>query len=915
MTNFIQDVILDLKNQNASFSDLIFILPSRRAGVFLRNELSLVLNQTILAPKILSIENFVEDLSNLKSVSNTELLFQFYNTYLELTPENQREPFDTFTKWSQIILQDFNEIDRYLIPQKKIFDYLKAIKDLEHWSLQANQTELVTNYLSFWNKLNDYYTHFTKKLIDNRQGYQGLLYREAYNNIESYIEESNSKHIFLGFNALNEAEEHIIQKLIKNHLASIYWDTDQTFIENKIHDAGLFIRQHKTNWSVFEKQPFNWLNNYYKTDKNINIYGVPKNIGQAKAVGKILDNLSSTDPNLKNTAVVLGDENLLIPILNSVPKSVDVLNVTMGFPLKTIPLASLFEHLFNLQKKHNNKLYYKEVISLLSHQYIQPLFNNGSAITLIDTINKNNIVYLNETSLLEITKEETSLIKLLFGNWKNNPNIGLENCFELITTIKEQLSEDKKTNQLGLEYLFRFNTLFNEVKRLNDTYNHIKDIKGLYSIYKELLSSETLDFQGEPLQGLQIMGMLESRVLDFETVIITNVNEGILPSGKTNNSFIPFDVKLENKLPTYKEKDAVYTYHFYHLLQRAKNVYILYNTEIDTLLGGEKSRFINQLELEGIHKINHQILTPKIPNYKKELAVITKTESIISQLKTIAQKGFSPSSLTSYVRNPIDFYYQKLLGISDLEEVEETIAANTLGTVVHNTLEALYIPLKQQFLTVEIIKSLKPKIDELITKYFKEEYKDGDMTKGKNLIVFEIAKRYVLNFLNLEIKSLEAGNTIKIIDLEAQSNQVFTTVKGLNFSVKLRGTVDRIDEFNGVTRIIDYKTGKVDQSKVSVIEWDDVLTDYTKYSKSFQVLMYAYMLKKMNLVELPLEAGIISFKNLSAGFIPFTKKEQVRGGNKTTLITAEILEEFEIQLHKLILEIFNPEIDFIEKEL
>lgn len=175
MTNFIQDVLIDLKNKHANFSELIFILPSRRAGVFLRRELSLILDQTLFAPKIVSIESFVEELSELKSVSNTELLFQFYNTYIQLTPKPEREDFDTFSKWAQIILQDFNEIDRYLIPQSKIFDYLKAIQDLEHWSLEPNQTEVVTNYLKFWNKLPIYYKNFTQNLIDNKQGYQAYF--------------------------------------------------------------------------------------------------------------------------------------------------------------------------------------------------------------------------------------------------------------------------------------------------------------------------------------------------------------------------------------------------------------------------------------------------------------------------------------------------------------------------------------------------------------------------------------------------------------------------------------------------------------------------------------------------------------------------------------------------------------------
>ena len=434
-------------------------------------------------------------------------------------------------------------------------------------------------------------------------------------------------------------------------------------------------------------------------------------------------------------------------------------------------------------------------------------------------------------------------------------------------------------------------------------------------IYKELLSSETLDFQGEPLQGLQIMGMLESRVLDFETVIISSVNEGILPSGKSNNSFIPFDVKWENKLPTYKEKDAVYTYHFYRLLQRAKNIYILYNTEADVLTGGEKSRFITQLQLEGVHQINHQIIAPQVPVIKPPLNEIYKTTELLNQIIEVAKQGFSPSSLTNYIRNPIDFYYQKILKIKEHDDAEETVAANTLGTVVHNTLEDFYEPFVGTFLTVENIKSLKPKIDERVSYHFKNEYKEGDITKGKNLIIFEIAKRYVSNFLDLEIEDLKAGNQIKIIAIEAK-NDVLFDIPELKFPVNLTGKVDRVDEYNGVTRIIDYKTGHVKQSSVEIVNWEDITTDYDKFSKSFQVLTYALMMHQSNQIKLPIEAGIISFKNLNNGFLKFAKKDKAGPyAKKDVLITEETLNEFGNELKQLILEICNINIPFTEKEL
>lgn len=919
MKSFIFDVLQNLKDKGEDLSKLNFILPSKRAGVFLRQELSVIVNETIFSPNIISIEEFVEELAQLKSITNTELLFEFYNSYIALTPKVEQEPFENFSKWAQILLQDFNEIDRYLIPQEKIFGYLSAIKELEnwHWSKDKNQTDLVKNYLKFWDKLKLYYKHYSDTLISKKTGYQGLIYREAVENIQNYCSTIKTKHIFLGFNALNTAEETIIQELIKNDLAEIFWDIDQQFIENQIHDAGLFTRAHKMNWKYFENNPFNWVTNYYSETKNIEILGVPKNIGQAKTIGSILKRLETKNPNLKSTAVVLGDENLLIPILNSIPSTIDKLNITMGFPLSSIPLASLFEQLFTIHKKSSETYYYKDIISLLSHQYIQPLFiieHINHASLIIEIIKKNNLVYLSLSDLKSYSKHNSETLEILFNNWLNNVNNAIENCFKIIKIIKENLNLEKKENQLSLEYLYRFNKLFNELFRLNKDFNHINDISALFSIYKELLSSETLDFQGEPLEGLQVMGMLESRVLDFETVIISNVNEGVLPSGKSNNSFIPFDVKIENCLPTYKEKDAVYTYHFYRLLQRAKNVYILYNTEADVLTGGEKSRFINQLELEGIHSIKHNIVAPKVPRINTGLKEIIKTDFVISQLKTIAFQGFSPSSLTSYIRNPLDFYYQKLLGIKNLEDVEETVAANTMGTVVHDSLEALYLPFIGKHLEIDDIKKMNSQVDTKISEFFKKAYADGDMSKGKNLIIYEIAKRYVQNFLKLEIEDLKQGNTIKIIALE-ECAEIPLNIPELDFEVKLKGTVDRVDEYNGVTRIIDYKTGKVLDSEVSLVDWEDLTTDYKKYSKSFQILAYAFMMNKQKPLNFPIETGVISFKNLNAGFLKFTKREQSRGGNKDTLITQDTLNSYFEELKKLIIEICNPTINFIEKEV
>ncbi len=919
MTSFLEDVIVDLQKRLIDVSKLTFVLPSKRAGVFLKELLSRHYKKTSFLPEILSVETFVETLSDVVYCQNTELLFEFYDVYLAITPKDQLESFDKFSKWAQILIQDFNEIDRYLISTPTLFNYLSAIKEINHWSLDKEQTPSVKNYISFWNRLPLFYTGLKQALLEKKKGYQGLVYREAVNNLEQYIATNREKKfVFIGFNALNKAEEIIIQELLQQDLALIYWDIDETFINDPIHDAGLFTRVYKSNWPYFTKHPFSWIIKKYTTAKNINVIGAPKQIGQVKYIGELLNELCKTQKSFSGTAIVLGEENLLIPLLNSIPNDIGPLNITMGLPLKSIPMALLFEALFKLHKTSQKSLYYKDVVSIVSNPFIKPLFLDND-IDYSDYISRhiqdNNVVYLSVQTLKTISKTKNQLIDLLFASWNDNPNTAIQNSLALILLIKHSISKQNSKDLLSLEYLYRFHQIFNELQALNERHVHINTINILYNLYKEIIANETLDFKGEPLKGLQIMGMLETRVLDFETVIISSTNEGILPAGKSNNSFMPFDVKLENGLPTYKEKDAVYTYHFYRLLQRAKDIYIVYNTEPDVLNGGEKSRFITQLEIENKHNINHYIVSPKVPSIPKYLNQINKTDAIINRLKIIAKEGFSPSSLTNYIRNPIDFYYEKILGIKTFEEIEETVAANTLGTIVHHTLEDLYAPIKNRFLTEYDIKTALVLIEPTVQKHFKMQFKNGDFSTGKNLIIFEIAMRYVSNFLNKELEALKNGDTIKILSLE-ETLIAKLPIPELDFPVTLKGTVDRIDEFNGVTRIIDYKSGKIQQGQLEIVDWEDILTDYDKYSKSFQVLSYAYLLNSKSQFLNPVEGGVISFKNLQGDyFLKFSKKESINSRTKNRLITPETLDHFFVQLKALILEICNPDIPFTEKPI
>ncbi len=911
MKSFLKEVLLELHDKAENISELIFLVPSKRAGLFLKKELlEIYPNQTLFAPVILSIEEFITQISGLQQVDNVQTLFEFYETYLNTNPHLEKEDFETFSNWAQTLIYDFNEIDRYCIDHKPFFAYLSGIQDLNHWYLQKEKTDLVKNYITFWESLLEYYTNFKNRLLSKKIGYQGLLYRKAAEDIQSYIKTEKRKHILVGFNALNNAEQLIFQSLLEAGIGVAFWDADQFFIDNPYHEASLFLRTYKNKWEYYKTKPFQWIKDNFSEQKNIKLIGVPKNIGQAKFIGKILTSIPKEE--MQKTALVLADETLLQPILNSLPNTVESLNITMGLPLQEVPLSSFFELLFSLHKNPSPKgLYYKSVLEILNSLPAHRLLGFTST-QLITSISRENSVFLTLEKLQEHTTEkEKEVLRLVFETWKNTTT-ALDSCSKIIRLLKQSL--DKEENALELEYVYHFHVVFNKLFALHNTYQYLNNLATLHRLYKDILMTETLDFSGEPFSGLQLMGMLESRCLDFETVIISSVNEGVLPAGKSINSFIPYDLKRAYDLPTYKEKDAIYTYHFYRLIQRAKNVYLIYNTENEGVGGGEKSRFLLQLDIDKRpnHILEKYTVSTEVPRLRNKLLQINKNEDVLSKLKELGLHGLSPSALTTYIRNPIDFYYKYILGIKETDKVEETIAANTLGTVIHNALETFYKPLENTFLTIDVIKKMSSQIDSEIRYQFKKEYSTLDITQGKNLLIFEVAKRYVQNFLKSEEKLVSSGAQLKILAIESNLKTQIQ-IPELDFPIHIKGKVDRIDELNGELRVVDYKTGKVSRSDVVIMDWDLITEDY-KYSKVIQVLAYAYMQYNENRSSASLRAGIISFKNLKEGFLQFGTKESIRGKAKHE-ITNEVFDEYLLQLKKLILEIYNIETPFIEKEV
>lgn len=897
-----------------SLDEVVIVLPNKRAKVFLLDAFRQKIGSNCFAPQIYSIEDFIQEVAGIRSIDAVELLFEFYNTYLLQTDKSNQQPFEQFSNWGKTLLQDFNEIDRYLLDSAHVFSYLKDIEAIKRWNLEPhNKTELIENYLLFWENLPLYYDSFYKHLLAKGVGYQGLIYREAVENIHHFTNSiGNKKYIFAGFNALNQAEEKIFQHLLALEKAEVFWDVEETFLNDLYHDAGLFARKIKSSWRHYKTHPYEWLTNEFKESKEIHILGTPKTIGQAKLVGTIINDLIGRQT-LHKVAIVLGEENLLIPVLHSLPDAVSSLNITMGYSGKNNPAQVLVSKLFKMHQnafKRSQKsyvYYYKDVLEVLQNPLVEP-FANASG--LIQLMIENNFTFLTHHSLMEMNAQKNSFFMLLFQKWSETQSDNLDIILEVLQQVKSFLQEESTENQLTNSFVYAIFKVINKLRSYVEQYNHIHSIEALYMLYKQVVDLAEVSFEGEPLEGLQIMGVLESRVLDFETVIITSMNEGVFPAGKSQNSFIPLDVKRELGLPTFKEKDAIYTYHFYHLLQRATTVYLLYNTESEGIDAGEKSRFITQLEVEKqpSHTITHQIFNAVLPEKVTTPIVVPKSEVLMDRITEMAGNGFSPSSLTTYIRNPIQFYFQRVLRISESEEVEENVAANTLGTIIHASLEELYKPYLSAPLSSVIVEKMATLVDDEVLKQFKIVYKEGEITKGKNLLAFEVAKRTILNFLDIERKLLQNGDAVSVLFLEKNYERVLEDDR-LPAPIKIKGNVDRIELRNNKLRIIDYKTGKVEASSLAISTWDGLTTDI-KYDKIIQLLCYAFMVQS-DFPNTPLEVGVISFKNLKTGFMPFVIKE----GREivTDLIDNAVIEDFKTQLIVLVNELLNPEIPFTEK--
>ena len=873
---------------------ITLIFPGQRAGIFLVEELQKELDKPFLLPEILGIEDFIQKTSGLKIISKLETLFIFYEVYSKENGE-KAESFDEFMSWGTILLEDFDELDRQAVDPQEIFTRLHEIRQIDSWGDDRDKgpSQLQRNFRDFWMNASRYYNLLKKELTDSGFAYSGLAFRVALEKIDNLIKDK-TQFFFAGFNALSRSEEMIIQKLLEENKSRVYWDMDTYYLDDTNQEAGLFLRSYLKKWNI---QEVLWKSDHFANQqKEIEIISVAQNSGQVRVAGEILQ--KEINPLEGRTAVVLADENLLIPLLQSIPESYESINVTMGYPLTQAPMFDLFYDIFKLKDNdHPKKVYFRDLFQVINNKYVDQLAKYHSVTDELNQFREDLIKgqYV-QIDLLSFQKQLSSFPILLNLSAIQSPDALLEYLLDLIVELKNYIStKGGHGAKYELEFLFAFHKLINKLLEAVRKSPNMFNFRVVFQIFHQLAAKETADFKGEPLEGLQIMGVLETRNLDFENIILISANEGTIPKGKMNQSFIPHDIKREYHIPTFKDRDAIYAYHFYHLIQRAQKSFLIYTSESDDFGSGEKSRYIQQIEneMQGFPNIELKSKTIQFPvNLDiNEGITVKKNPAILKRINSIREKGFSPSALSTYIECPLNFYYKYILGLKEEEEMVEDIESSVLGSVIHGCLEDLMKPFTGKVIGDSELNEMKERLDETVRLNFLKEFHADNLKSGKNYLSMEVVRKYLRDYL-----TAEKGN----FELLGSEMNLSCEIKNNGQSYMIRGQIDRYESEGLKKRIVDYKSGKVTATDLSIKSIEELKDP--KNAKAFQLMTYALLASNaLNVNEI--EAGIISFRNSKEGLINL----RITGDKK---INDEIIHEFESVIGEIIEEISDPEMPF-----
>lgn len=911
METFLAEIAQRLRTEHPTDLDNVTVVfNNRRSGLFLRRQFANMDSDPFFLPKIIGIDDLIADLGGLKIVPNEFLLFELFDIHRQMGGEGRKfETFEEFISFGDMMLSDFSEIDLYCVDVQQLFNNLHDLKALGEWDIETGKlTPFQEQYLQFYKSLYQYYSLLHKRLISQGKAYSGMAYRYVAENISTLF---NDKHAhptyFIGFNALSASEDKIIQHFVKEGFGQLYTDGDSYYYDNPQQEAGHFLRK-------FHRTEQGYPSHFDAAPKRITITSCPESVLQCKYAGKLLAKQFNDNPDsaLEQTALVLADESLLLPALNALPQEVKTANITMGYPFTDTAVHSLVLKLFSLQQKRKPSLFHhQDILDIFTDEIVSNIHGINDIHTRINALlSKEHIIYASVEELEMICQKlngNFSSIAFLFPEESPSADQFLSLLRQLIQIVysKEILDTNIKERE-ALANLLQILDYFDE---LQSEFHFFDSLSSLLKIYERLAQRHSVAFYGEPLQGLQILGVLETRNLDFKHLILLSANEGILPSGRSNNTLIPYHLKTSFSIPTFHEKDAVYAYNFYRLIQRAEDIHILYSTESDGMGKGEPSRFILQLRRELAQRYPESIILEEevlsasnIANSVPYPKLRAKDASCLLRLHEMAQKGFSPSALNKYRGCPLLFYYEYILNLRPNDQVNEALEQNELGTCIHAVLQKIYSLDTDKHVKKETLQSCLDKIDEMIEEVLKEQFRHGRNRAGRNHYMESVAKSQITNFLKSEIKYLENGHEIEILCLEEPlKRNIPITLNEETHNIVVAGMADRIDKTDNHIRVIDYKSGKVNPNDLNVK--NDMPLGEKVSDKWFQVMTYTWLFKDTCHATLPYLAGIAPLRHFGSDFIPASWDGE-------TFMTTEHLEAFEAMLQDVLADILDPETPF-----
>lgn len=924
----------------AEVSRLAFVFPNRRTGLFFQKYLSEVADIPLFSPTILTINDLFIQLSGKQSADRISMLFTLYDIYIRQS--GSTETFDEFLYWGEMLLNDFDDIDKYMANARMLFSNVTDLREIENdfdflsdeqiaairsfWSsfYPRGDTPNQQQFLAVWQVLYDLYEEFRATLAAEGKGYEGMIFREVVESMErgESPDLPYERIVFVGLNALSVSEERFLAQLQKREIADFYWDYVSDKVTDPDNKASYFVSRNLKSFPSSMKLPPE-----EKVKTEIEVIGIPSGIGQAKYVYTLLSDwckeAEMSSEEALRTAVILPDEHLLIPVLNAIPEQIRRINVTMGYPLAGTPVASLIEYILALQKNvryidRNPLFYFRDVLPVLNHRYI--LSTSSEIISsLVKEITENNKIYISHTEL-----GKTPLLEILF-----TPVTGVEAFSDYLIKVLEELNkvmsalsdeeeEDapQRTNDLEQEFIFHYFTTVNRMKEVMKDARIEMKIDTFFRLLKRVTDTITIPFHGEPLSGLQIMGVLETRALDFDRLIILSMNEGIFPQRKAANSFIPYNLRRGFGLPTYEHQDSVWAYHFYRLIERASHVSLLYDTRSNGLQTGEVSRFVHQLHYHYEVPMRDKLVVYNVSSSETPPLAVPKREDIMRRLDAYRKggsKAISASAINTYLDCPLKFYFSVVEGIREEEEVSETIESDVFGSILHKVMEELYKPFQGKMVTVDLLKAIRKDTALLtgaIARAFASEFFKTEVVRsltGQNYLIGEMIRKYVEKILERD------GKLTPFVYIESERK-----INGLislsdHSEIRLKGFIDRVDEVLDAIRIIDYKSGS-GTTTFSSIESLFNKEEKDRAKAVMQVFMYCWMYA--HLAEnkgKTIQPGIYYVRSLFADPFDSSVYHRIeRGKSEKVEDFSGYAQAFEEGLRGCLDEIFNPEIPFTQ---